>query len=203
MRTTRGVVTQMFSLVALALIAFLITNVDDLVVLTAFCGHQRYRLQEVLLGQYLGFGLLVGVSIVAGVGVARMVESHVRWLGLLPIAVGVLWFLNTRARWGSARPRYQFGEESTALGRAGVVAGIGLTNGADNIAVYVPLFAILAPGQTMVVSAVFLLAAGLWVLFAQWVSARPPLADRLSEYGDVILPLVLVGLGMAILGDVF
>jgi cadmium resistance protein CadD (predicted permease) len=190
----------MLTLVLIAVVAFVVTNLDDLVVLTAFCGHERYRLQEILLGQYLGFGTLVGVSVVGGVGAATFLTDHVRWLGLLPITVGVYWYANARRSDGAAssrRPETQ----SSARTRAGLVAGIGITDGADNLGVYIPLFAAIEPFESTVVIAVFLLAAGVWVLFAHWLARRPLLADRLDEHSDTVVPIVLVSLGVVILAD--
>jgi cadmium resistance protein CadD (predicted permease) len=192
----------MLSLVSIAVIAFIVTNLDDLVVLTAFCGHERYRLREILLGQYLGFGLLVAVSLVGGVGVARFFTEYVRWLGILPIFVGVVWYLRIpdRAERGASSQQVVVG--STARSRAMVVAGIGFADGGDNIAVYIPLFAAFELADTMLVAGIFLTAAGLWVLFARWLANHPLLAARLDEYGDLVLSIVLVGLGVVILTGV-
>ncbi len=191
----------MRSLLFIAAVAFIVTNLDDLVVLTAFCGHERYRLREIALGQYLGFGTLVGISLVVGVGASRFFPEHVRWLGAFPIAVGGLWLLRRRYGPGSdASSRLEDG--STARSRTGLVAGVGIADGADNLSVYVPLFAVLGVADTVVVVAMFLVAAGLWVLFARWLASRRPLADRLDTYGDVVLPIVLITLGVVILLDV-
>ncbi|TYL36185.1 cadmium transporter [Natronococcus pandeyae] len=192
----------MLSLVSIAVIAFIVTNLDDLVVLTAFCGHERYRLREILLGQYLGFGLLVAVSLVGGVGVARLFTEYVRWLGILPIFVGVVWYLRIRGQAERGASSQQVVVGSTSRSRAMVVAGIGFADGGDNIAVYIPLFAAFELDETMLVAGIFLTAAGLWVLFARWLASYPLLAAHLDEYGDLVLPIVLVGLGVVILAGV-
>lgn len=191
----------MLTLVLIAVVAFVVTNLDDLVVLSAFCGHERYRLREILLGQYLGFGTLVGVSVVGGVGAATLLTDHVRWLGLLPLVVGVYWYANARRSDGDA-PSRRIETQSSARTRAGLVAGIGITDGADNVGVYVPLFAAIEPTESTVVIVVFSVAAGVWVLFAHWLASRPPLADRLDEHSDTVVPVVLVSLGVVILADV-
>ena len=190
--------TEMLSLVSLAIVAFVVTNLDDLVVLTAFSGHEQYRFREVLLGQYLGFGLLVAVSLVGGVGAATLFGDEVRLLGVLPVVVGVGWYARAR-RQTAGESRDQLVDGSNSVARIGLVAGVGLTDGADNVAVYVPLFAILEPGETVVVVGTFLIAAGGWVVFARWLSNRPLLSERLEAYGDVVVPVVLIGLGLVIL----
>ncbi|MES3516733.1 MAG: cadmium resistance transporter [Natronomonas sp.] len=189
----------MLSLVVIAVIAFVATNLDDLAVLTAFCGHERYRFREILLGQYLGFGLLVAVSLVGGVGVARFFTEHVRWLGILPIVVGAVWYLRTRDRTERAASDRPAVAGSASRSRTMVVAGVGVADGGDNIAVYIPLFAALGLDETILVAGIFLVAAGLWVLLARWLGSRQVVAARVEAYGDVVLPLVFVGLGVVIL----
>jgi cadmium resistance protein CadD (predicted permease) len=186
------------TVVAVAVVTFVVTNLDDLVVLTAFCSHERYRLREVLLGQYLGFGTLVAASLIAGAAVASLLEDHVRWLGLLPVGVGLLWYANARrGAGGPASNELPIGERPRS--RIGVVAGIGIADGGDNVGVYVPLFAAVGTVEAAVVVRTFLVTAGVWVLLARWLAARPTLAGRLEEHGDVAVPAVLVGLGLAVL----
>jgi cadmium resistance protein CadD (predicted permease) len=192
----------MLSLVSIAIIAFVMTNLDDLVVLTAFCGHKRYRLREILLGQYLGFGVLVAVSLVGGVGVARFFTEYVRWLGILPIFVGIVWYLRIQDRTEHGASSQQVVVGSTARSRTMVVAGIGFADGGDNLAVYIPLFAAFESDEMMLVVGIFLAAAGLWVLFARWLANHPLLAARLDEYGEFVLPIVLFGLGVVILAGI-
>lgn len=192
----------MLSLLSIAVVAFVVTNLDDLVVLTAFCGHERYRLREILLGQYLGFGLLVAVSLVGGVGAARYFAESVRWLGILPIVVGLVWYVRARERSGSDASIRQVAVGSNAKSRTMIVAGVGFTDGADNIAVYVPLFAVFGLVETTLVAGIFLGAAGLWVLFARWLASQPLLATHLEKYGDIALPVILIGLGVVILAGI-
>lgn len=192
----------MLSLLVIAVIAFCVTNIDDLVVLTAFCGHERYRLREILMGQYLGFGLLVIVSLIGAIGATRYFTEYVRWLGLFPLAVGIVWLLQNGIRSDRNELNHPLGIASGPRSRAGLVASIGITDGADNIAVYVPLFTILPSHEVATVVGIFLIAAGMWVLFARWLAGRPFLVDRLNTYGDLVVPIVLVGLGVIILADV-
>ena len=193
----------MLSLLAIAVFAFCVTNLDDLVVLTAFNGHERFQFREILLGQYLGFGVLVALSLIGAIGATRYFTEHVRWLGLFPLAVGIIWLLQTKNQFEQEVFTHPLAFESGPNSRAGMIAGIGITDGADNIAVYVPLFAILQPQEVVSVVGIFLIAAGVWVFFARWLSERPFLVDRLHRYGDIVVPVVLMGLGIVILADVF
>ena len=50
--------------VGLGIILFASTNVDDLLVLIAFFALPRCRARDVVIGQYLGIGALIVVSVV-------------------------------------------------------------------------------------------------------------------------------------------
>ncbi len=183
------------TLVWIALLAFLATNLDDLVVLTTFAGHESYSRFELLVGQYLGFGALVFASVVAGVGLAGLIAAHVRWLGIAPVVIGVHWLWRETGRSATTNGATTDGP----LTRIGTIAGVGVANGGDNIAVYVPLVAVLDHGATAFVVSVFLVVAGGWVLLADWLAGRPVLADRVGAHGDVLVPVVLIALGVSIL----
>ncbi len=192
----------MWSLVLVGVVAFVITNLDDLAVLTAFSGHASYRLREIICGQYVGFGFVVAVSVVGGVTAARLFAPYVRWLGLLPLVVGLIWLARVRYRNNRAVSSAPIAVGSTSWSRTGLVASIGITDGGDNIAVYVPLFAVLTPGETGIIVGIFLVCAGLWVGFAAWLAARPTLAAWLDGYDDLIVPVVLIAIGLVIVAGV-
>lgn len=183
----------MWTLVGIAIITFVITNLDDLVVLTSFAGHEQFDRWDVLLGQYTGFSILLLASLLGGLTATTLVDDYVQWLGILPIFVGLIWMIrmNRNAR--------AWNDPDANGSRIGAVAGVGVANGADNIAVYVPLFAVLGGTETGIVVLVFLVAAGGLILVADWLSDRPVLADRLETHGDRLVPAVLIALGGAIL----
>lgn len=189
----------MFTLLSLFVVAFIVTSLDDLVFLTAFCGYERYRFREVLVGQYVGFGVLLAVSLVGGTMVGRLFSDYARWLGLFPIVVGVAWFLRSRTHSIGTGTDHQASSNSTSWSRAGLVSGVAITDGSNNLAVYIPLFAVLEPGQTVFGVGILLSAVGIWVLIARWLADRPVLATRFEEYGSRLVSFVLVVIGVLVL----
>jgi cadmium resistance protein CadD (predicted permease) len=63
---------------AVSVVAFASTNVDDVSVLLGFFADPAFRARHVVLGQYLGIGALVAVSLVC---------SLIAWWSRLPISV--------------------------------------------------------------------------------------------------------------------
>lgn len=180
----------MGAVMAKAAAAFIGTNLDDILVLMllfAGAGTRVGRL-KITLGQYLGLGVLTAVSMLCGLGLAKVPEQWLRLLGLVPI------FLALRA-W-----RGRDGEEATQSA-CGVLSTAALTiaNGGDNLGVYIPLFAGFSTGELAVTAAVFALLCGLWCLLGARLSAVPAVAQAITRHKGWLVPLVLLLLGLSIL----
>ena len=75
--------------IGVAILTFIITNVDDLIILTVFFANPRYKRENVIVGQIVGIFLLVAISM-AGVYLGTILEEHhLDLLGLLPLIIGV------------------------------------------------------------------------------------------------------------------
>src|SRR5207249_6867733 len=111
-------------------VAFSATNIDDIVFLTIFFSQtpERWR---VILGQFLGFTALVLVSLIGFFGGQVLPHEWLRLFGVAPIAIGI---------------RKLFAKRADHIKRANTgaldVATVTFANGADNIGIYTPLFAI-------------------------------------------------------------
>jgi len=177
---------------------FAVTNVDDLVLLTVFFGRapSARGTRRVVTGQYLGFGAIVLVSLAAAIGARQLPKETIALLGLLPLALGV------RAAWSVWRNRHDPDRDpSTATTPLGplAIAGVTFANGADNIGVYVPVFAVSRAGDTVAYVAIFLVLVAVWCGAGLWLARRPPIARALSRWGHLVLPVVLIGIGVVIL----
>jgi cadmium resistance protein CadD (predicted permease) len=176
---------------------FAVTNVDDIVVLALFfaqgAGHHGAT-RAVALGQYLGFLVILAVSVAAAFGATFLPEGAVPYLGLLPLALGV------KAAVQAWRRRDYPGEEKVGRGPKVLdVAAVTFANGGDNIGVYVPVFATAGVGGMTGYVAVFLVLVGVWLVAGRFLSTRAAIARALSRWGHILLPVVLIGLGLLIL----
>ena len=111
------------------------------------------------------------------------------WLGLLPILIGVV---------ALVRRESDMGAPELASGFL-PVAAVTIANGADNIAVYVPLFATRDAQAIAVMAAVFVVLTALWCLGARWLVHHPAAGAPLRRWGPRAVPYVLIGLGLWIL----
>jgi cadmium resistance protein CadD (predicted permease) len=79
------------------------------------------------------------------------------------------------------------------------VASVTFANGGDNIGVYVPVFTVAGAGGMTVYVIVFLIGVAVWCAAGWFLATRPVIAEALSRWGHIILPVVLIGIGLLIL----
>ena len=195
---------------ATAASAFCASNLDDILLLlllfsTATSLRSRWH---VVIGQYLGFSMLVGASLLGYVGGQFLPTPWIGVLGLLPISLGVSQVID------NLEPADQSDSQSIdaampswlqslglPAGQAVATAGITIANGGDNVGLYIPLFARCTGPQLVLTLLVFSLMVGLWCAMAWRLLQAPAVADLINRYGQPAVPLLLIVLGLVILFD--
>ncbi len=179
---------------------FLVTNIDDIIVLSLFFGRgagQRGTTARILVGQYLGFVGILGAAVLVTLGAGAFLPPEViPYFGLIPLGLG-LW-----AAWQTWRGDDDDDDEAKIEGKnvaAWTVAGVTFANGGDNIGVYVPVFLSVGPGAVIAYCVVFLVLVGVLVGLAKFVATRRPIAEVLERWEHILFPIVLIGLGVFIL----
>lgn len=195
--------------------AFAATNLDDLFLLMLYFSRANNDPQEernIIVGQYLGFSVLVFISVLGYLGSLLIPRQYVGLLGILPILLGVRELLLLRQADeqaeqqvkadapgsdspGSARPRL-LGWLSP---QASSIAAVTVANGSDNLAVYTPLFAAGGITEMVIIIVVLLVMVRVWCFIADWLAENPVTAGPLRRYGSLLMPFVLMGIGVTIL----
>jgi len=187
--------------IAAAIGLFAATNIDDIVVLAVlFLASSRGRIRgwQIVGGQYLGFIALVVLSVVAALGLTIVPDEWVGFIGLLPLAIGVLGLV----RWLGRRGDDDDDDEAAGALRTGGllgVAGITIANGADNISLYTPVFRTISPTDTVLTIVVFLLLVAVWCVAGRAVGTHPKVTETLERVEHWLVPTVFVGLGLYII----
>jgi cadmium resistance protein CadD (predicted permease) len=125
------------SVIGLAVVCFVSTNIDNLLVTTAQLAlTAEAKRRAVIAGQLAGFGIIVAASVL---GAWLVADVPIRWIGLLglaPITLGIRELVAHR-RPEDAEPAL----ESALPKASGFVSSalITLGNGGDNLAVYIPV----------------------------------------------------------------
>lgn len=178
---------------------FVATNIDDIIVLSLFFARGAGRpgtTAKILAGQYLGFvGILAAALLVTlGAGWA-LPEEAIPYFGLIPLALG-LW-----AAWQAYRGEGD-DDDAAVSGKSvavATVAGVTFANGGDNIGVYVPVFLNISTPAVITFCIVFLVLVAVLVAMAKFFATRRPIAEVLERWEHILFPIVLIGLGVAIL----
>ncbi|WCN79819.1 cadmium resistance transporter [Micromonospora sp. LH3U1] len=183
---------DLLSTAAGAAVVFAATDIDDIVILTLFFVAARTtgrpRTWEIVAGQYLGIGALALASAVVAAGLLVVPDPWTGLLGLLPIALGI------RALRGSDDDE----TPTVVTGMLGV-AGVTIANGADNVAVYVPVFRALGVGDSAVFLVVFVLLIALWCAAGAWLGGHPRVVRLVERAGHWLVPAIFIAIGVVIL----
>lgn len=192
-----------------AVVAFATTNIDDIFLLILFFSqvNATFRPQHIVSGQYLGFAVLVGLSVLGYFGTLAIPRTWIGLLGLVPIALGIRKLLRPETKSSETAPpvassmqaRRQAGLSRLLHPQTISVASITVANGGDNIGIYVPMFARGSLWQLGITIIVFFLLVGLWCFMGASLGRHPIIAQVLDRYGHVLVPFVLIGLGIFIL----
>jgi cadmium resistance protein CadD (predicted permease) len=189
---------------AIGVSAFAATNIDDIFVLMMFFSSLSFPVRHVVLGQYVGIGLLIAISVLGSL-ISLVVPTYVIGLmGIVPIAIGIKNLIEIRKKDNSlARQVIQDKRNRSYLSFVSVAA-VTFSNGGDNIGVYIPLFSNYnTVSQIAGLIAVFFAMTAVWCIAAYYFVNHPLVAFRIRHIGKIILPFVLIGLGIYILTETF
>ncbi len=187
----------MLETILLGITAYIGTNMDDLLLgmfLFANADEEKDG-RRILLGKYLGIGFLVLVSAAAAFGLRVFPLTRLSVLGVIPILLGI-----KEIRSGLHDSEEEQTKEREAKKTLAVwVMMITIANGADNIGVYIPLFAGFEIWQVLVVCGIFALMTFLWCCLSQKIAEWKFLHSFLTRYKKWIIPTVFIALGIYII----
>jgi cadmium resistance protein CadD (predicted permease) len=190
-------VTGVLEAVAVGVVVFASTNADDLVLLAAFFSDERVHPRAVVLGQFIGIGILTAISFGAALGATALPAPWVALLGVIPLGLGLWKLARLRVR-GAAPADDEHAPDGARASHVLAVAGSTIANGGDNLGVYVPLFAS-RPSAVVLYVTVFAVLTAVWCLLGWWIVRNRSFGQHVRRYGRVVLPFVLIAVGLHVL----
>jgi len=195
--------------------AFLVTNIDDIFILMLLFSQanvqaratgntmtnmsNRIYPKDIVIGQYLGFALLVLISLLGTFGVMLIPEKWVGLLGLIPIYLGIKLFIKGEDEdEGAILSSLNSGRFNKLFLS---VAFITFANGGDNIGIYVPYFTTLGMNELITTVIIFFVMVAVWCFIGYRLASFRHVSEVLEKYGRWIIPIVFVGLGIYILAE--
>jgi cadmium resistance protein CadD (predicted permease) len=200
------------AIVGVVIAAFVSTNIDDLLILMAFFATPRFPPFQIVLGQYIGMGSLIAVSLL-GLLIALVVPRNlIGLIGLFPIAIGIKELLELHKK--SNDYDNKDNEEKLAkqhLQRSKKIAYLPFLtvaavtfSGGEEIGIYTSLFATNNEvSQIIMLVSVVMVLTGFWCGLANYFVNHSFLANRFRHIAARLLPYVLIGLGIYILVEAF
>lgn len=180
-------ITSVLAATVAGVTTFAATNTDDLLLLTIFFAR-GVPLRRVATGQYLGLAVIVTMSL-TGFWAARAIPAHwFRLLGLLPLAIGLKHLL--QASKAGVQPPRNYSVLS--------IAAITFINGADNVGIYVPFFAV-GSRYLGLILIIYAALVPVWCLLGKWLGQRPIILRSVDRYGHWIVPAIFAAVGLYVL----
>ncbi|ELS32061.1 MULTISPECIES: cadmium resistance transporter [Pseudanabaena] len=193
----------------------LATTFDDNIYLTSFFGKvsRNFRPRHVVVGEFLGFTALVGVSLIGFFGGLIVSDMWVGLLGILPIMIGIHQLMSKEEDDGKeiaeevehintevGRPRLSQSLWSTLKDpKTHRVSAVTISNGGNNVGVYIPLFASSSLPSLGIILTMCYMTIGFWCFCSYNLTRFPGISYLVARFGRKIAPFVLIYLGLSII----
>lgn len=181
----------MYSLLAVTVVSFIGTTLDNLLMLTLLRASGTAA-RDIALGFLLG-STVVLLLCAAGTGLASVLPvRYLGYLGIVPVGLGVAG-LAAAVRGGQAT-------DGTVAG-AGItsIASLQIASSFDTLAAFLPLFADTLRPLGWVIAAGFTVMSVLWLLIAFALARVPAVTESIRPIERYARPLVLVLVGIYVL----
>jgi cadmium resistance protein CadD (predicted permease) len=170
---------------------------DDVLVLLGFFADPRFRIRQIVAGQFIGIAMLYSVSVAGAWATLIMPRAFIGLLGLVPITMGL------KSAWelGSDYASEPGTNPTPPARRTNIAAVVAVTvaNGGDNVSVYIPLFAMRSGPDIALMGVVFAVMTALWLSLAYWLTRHRMIGAPVRRYTRLLMPFVYVTLGVLIL----
>ena len=194
---------QFGSTVGTACLTFVITNIDDAFVLVTFFAEsstsQNLTPLKITLGQYVGFTIIMAVSLIGFAVAVALPSEPIGFLGLLPLLLGVwrafslLFPRNTRIE--KSNPESKRVADVKSIFKVAIIT---VMNGGDNIGIYIPLFSQAKGAQIAVYVVVYYILLGIWCFTTYLTMKQKQILQIMEKHASLLIPFLFIGLGIYI-----
>jgi len=200
------IILDFSALVGVGIAAFVSTNIDDLFILMVFFATPRFPSSQIVLGQYIGMGSLIGISLAGSLITLILPHNLIGLIGLFPIAIGIKELLDLHKK-GDEEDDEKIAKKLLRRKKTQLpfltVAAVTFSGG-EEIGIYTTLFATNNEvGAIIILISVVMVLTAFWCFLANYLVKRKFLAGIFRGIGSRVLPYILIGLGIYILVEAF
>jgi cadmium resistance protein CadD (predicted permease) len=198
------------ALIGVGVAAFVATNIDDLFILVVFFATiPRFLISQIVLGQYVGMGSLIALSLLGSFISLVLPNNLVGLIGFIPIAIGIRDLLELRKKDDNKDKDNQEQERLTKQrfqSKTKYLLFLTVTavtfSGGEEIGIYTSLFATNNEvGDIIILVSVVMVLTAFWCFLAHFLVSHSFLAGYIRRTGCRVLPFLLIGLGIYILAE--
>jgi cadmium resistance protein CadD (predicted permease) len=117
-------------------LSFASTNIDDVFLLLSFFADPKFRARYVVIGQYIGIGVLYSTSLGASFVSLVTPSAYLGLLGLVPVAIGLKRLIDLRRDKEEKEEKINGRLAEGASARILSVSVVTMVHGGDNIGIY-------------------------------------------------------------------
>jgi cadmium resistance protein CadD (predicted permease) len=206
--------------IKIGLAAAVATTFDDNIYLTGFFSevNRTFRPKHVVVGELIGFTALISISLVGFLIGLAISSNWIGLLGILPILIGLnnlrLLIVNkdesVENKSANLKQNARFrGFDSRERSLLDIiqdrqtyrVSAVTISNGGNNLGIYIPLFASSSLQSLAVIVPICYLIVCTWLFMYYYLTRTPGIALVLSRYASKLFPFVLMWLGLRIILD--
>ncbi|MCF3944879.1 CadD family cadmium resistance transporter [Oceanobacillus alkalisoli] len=182
-----------------AIVSYIATSIDYIVILVVLFAQNKRRkraVRDIALGQYVGFSILILISLLAAFGLALIPQQWIGLLGLVPIYIGLKILFEKEEDGESQEETIDTNRFSSFLLSVAVIM---LAAGGDNLGVYIPYFTTLNTVELIVTITIYYVLATVLLYFCKRLAAVKGISETVEKFEKLIVPLVFVALGIMIM----
>lgn len=190
----------MLQVIPVAAGAFVATNLDNFALLVTFLARYRQRSFAVGAAYFAGILLLSLVGLGIGITAALAPVEYLGWLGLVPIALGILGIVElVRKKQETEVAQFERAGGLQTAFFATLLAQLG--NGTDTLITLAALFADSNPVSDIIIALTLLGMGTVFFTAALYAIRRPALAAVIDRYAPRVTPFILIAVGAYIVAN--
>lgn len=186
----------MLQTIITAIMTFVSTTIDDIFVVTVLFADAKTKRDRINIyaGEYIGIMTTFALGLAGAFAASFIPGKFIGLLGFVPIIMAVIYIIK------ALKGEDDDDDEIKGLGVVSV-ALLSLSNGGDNIGVYIPVLTGLDIKNIILTAVIFLICIALFCILAQKIGSVRKIRNFVEKYKQIIIPGVLIILGIMILAE--